>query len=680
MDSPTRMIAAAAAGGLVMTGITVAVTLAGVDTGNAGLAAVGRAAMVIVPVAVGCYAWRRWPERRFGVLLVAVGFGWFLTTFAESDNELLYSIGRLAGWFVEVELIYLALSFPTGRLPERIDRILVAAALALVAVLYLPTALIGQDFPLPAPYTSCASDCPPNAFFVLDSEPGFVDSIVRPLREVLTAIVFLAVTARLAQRVRRSTRLMRKTLTPVLAVAVARFFIVGMIVIVRRVDAGAPALEAFNWVAALGLPAMAAGFFVGLIRWRLFVATSLQELGIRIRDGTDVETLRAALADAMSDPSLRLVYWADSRDGRWVDADGNEVRLPGPGSGQLATEIRDGDRRIAAILHDEALHDQEELLQAAAGYARIALNNRRLYAQVEASLAEVRESRARIVASADRERRRIERDLHDGAQQRLVALRIKLELAGESLGDDPDADRARLHSLGDEVEATVDEIRALAHGVYPPLLADQGLAEALRAVALRAPLATTVSADGIGRYPSEVESAVYFCCLEALQNAAKHADGATRVSLSLAEDERLQFQVRDDGAGFDASDLAGAGLTNMRDRISAVGGDLVVASPPGRGVLVTGSVPIGGGLAHHLPLGRVDGLRPRGFLAGRSAVLRDLMDDDDVDGEDGQRPERIRRNREQSPDGAEARRQDRHEAAVETAGPEREGGEELEQA
>jgi signal transduction histidine kinase len=588
----TWMIAAASVAGVAMAGITVAVTLAGVDSGHAGLAAAGRALMVIVPVAVGCYAWQRTSHRRFGVLLIIAGFGWFLSTLSESDNSLLYSTGRVASWLVELELMYLALSFPTGHLRERVDRRIIAGVAVLVAVLYLPTALMVREFPLPAPYTSCESGCPENAFFVLDSEPEFIASVIRPLRDGLTAFFFLAVTVRLAQRVARSTRLMRRTLSPVLVVAVLRFFALFVLIIVRRIDAQAQALQAAGWAVSLGLPAMAAGFFVGLLRWRLFVAGALQSLGLRIHAGGDAETLRANLAEALDDPSLRLAYKLPGDGGRWADADGTPVELPGPGSGQRATKITDGDREIVAIVYDDALRDQDELVEAAAGYARVALDNRRIYTEVEASLEDVRESRARIVASADAERRRIERDLHDGAQQRLVALRIKLGLAEEALRDDPAGGAERLHALGPEVEATLEEIRALAHGVYPPLLADQGLAEALRAAALRAPLTATVESDGIGRYPPEVESAVYFCCLEALQNAAKHADGATLVSISLSGGELLRFEVRDNGAGFEAAHAPGAGLTNMRDRMTALGGDLELQAAAGGGAVVTGSIPV----------------------------------------------------------------------------------------
>jgi signal transduction histidine kinase len=590
---PTMRIAAAAAAGAVLCCISVAVTLSGVDTGDAELAAAGRALIVAAPVAVGCYAWHRRPGEPFGPLLVATGFAWFLTTLSESDDSLLYSTGRVAGWLVEVQLIYLALSFPTGRLTARADRLLVGTAAGLVAVLYLPSALLADSYPLPAPYTSCETGCPANAFFVLGSEPGVMDAVVKPLREAMTVVVFLAATARMGMRVRRASRLMRRVLSPVLVVALVHVFVIAVGVTVRRADPGSPALDALKWVLAMGLPAMSLSFLVGLLGGRLFVASSLATLGRRVHPGLDPPGVRAALADALDDPSLWLAYWVPSDGGGWVDAEGQAVELPGEGSGQCVTEVAEAGRRIAAIVHDEALREQQELVEAAAAYARIALENQRLGAKVESSLREVRESRARILASADRERRRIERDLHDGAQQRLVALRIKLELAEELVREDRDAGLDKLHALGTEIEATLDEIRSLARGVYPPLLAEQGLALALRAAAMRAAVPAAVRADGIGRYPQELESAVYFCCLEALQNASKHAGGASRVTISLSHDQALRFEVRDDGAGFDPGEHHdGAGLTNMRDRLVAIGGELTIASEPGRGAVVRGSVPI----------------------------------------------------------------------------------------
>ena len=208
----------------------------------------------------------------------------------------------------------------------------------------------------------------------------------------------------------------------------------------------------------------------------------------------------------------------------------------------------------------------------------------------------MRRSRARIQAAADEERRRIERDLHDGAQQRLVALRIKLELAAERAGEDGDG-AASLRALGADVDEALEEVRSLARGIYPAPLADRGLVEGLRAAALSCALPATVLAAGIDRYPRAIESAAYFCCLEALQNAAKHATGATAAVIDLSDDGDLRFEVRDDGAGFDPALVnGGVGFTSMHDRLAAVGGEVAIESRPGHGTRVTARIPLNGAL------------------------------------------------------------------------------------
>jgi signal transduction histidine kinase len=223
----------------------------------------------------------------------------------------------------------------------------------------------------------------------------------------------------------------------------------------------------------------------------------------------------------------------------------------------------------------------------------------RKVAQLEASLRDMRRSRERIVAVADAQRRRIERDLHDGAQQRLVALRIKLELASELSAEQHLPDAEYLHTLSEEVGDALDEVRSLATGVYPALLADCGLDEALRSVARRSPLPTRVTAPELGRYPEQIEAAVYFSCLEALQNAVKHAE-ARSVSIIVSDGDVLRFEVCDDGHGFDVgSNGAGHGLTNIRDRLLAVGGSHVVESWPGRGTRIAGSIPTAPGVRDH---------------------------------------------------------------------------------
>jgi signal transduction histidine kinase len=243
--------------------------------------------------------------------------------------------------------------------------------------------------------------------------------------------------------------------------------------------------------------------------------------------------------------------------------------------------------------------EDERVLTELARQVGLALHNVELDSALQQSLDEVRRyaeelqaSRARIVATADAERRKIERNLHDGAQQHLVALAVNLRLARDIVEDDPATATEMLDQLAASIKDTIQELRDLAHGIYPPLLVDSGLGEALRAAAGRSPLDVTVDADGIGRYPAELEAAIYFCCLEALQNAAKHAPDA-HVDIQLRQDDdHLRFSVVDDGPGFDLRAMGlGHGFTNMSDRVGAIGGEVVWNSAPGEGVQVTGSVP-----------------------------------------------------------------------------------------
>jgi signal transduction histidine kinase len=245
--------------------------------------------------------------------------------------------------------------------------------------------------------------------------------------------------------------------------------------------------------------------------------------------------------------------------------------------------------------------DDDLMLAELARQVGLALHNVKLDSALQASLDEVRRqaeelraSRARIVATADAERRRIERNLHDGAQQHLVALAVKVRLVRQLADADPAQSKTMLEELGGEVQETLQELRTLAHGIYPPLLMDRGLAEALTAAATRSVLPTDVRADGVVRYPQEIEAAVYFCCLEALQNAGKHAgEGATANVRVWQEDSVLAFEVADTGVGFDPRDPhIGAGFTNMKDRVGAIGGSLSIDATPGAGVRISGRIPL----------------------------------------------------------------------------------------
>ena len=267
-------------------------------------------------------------------------------------------------------------------------------------------------------------------------------------------------------------------------------------------------------------------------------------------------------------------------------------------SGQLLGLIVAERARRPGNLASEA----DTTLEEVAREVGVAVNKARLDAALQESLerlrkqaAELQASRGRLVAAADEERRRIERNLHDGAQQYLVAMAIKARLIEQLSSRDPERALQLVHQLQQDATAALDELRALAHGIYPPLLSSSGLAEALSAACRRAPLPASIEVNGVGRHAAEIESAVYFCCLEALQNSGKYAGPGASARIRLWEDSRvLRFEVADDGSGFESNGQAtGAGLTNMRDRLGAVGGSVTVESALGSGTKVSGNVPLG---------------------------------------------------------------------------------------
>jgi signal transduction histidine kinase len=251
----------------------------------------------------------------------------------------------------------------------------------------------------------------------------------------------------------------------------------------------------------------------------------------------------------------------------------------------------------------EAFTESEDrVLTDLARQVALALHNMQLDAALQASLEELQvrnrelqQSRARIVAAGDAERRKLERNLHDGAQQHLVALAVKVRLTRDAVEDDPEDAIAMLDEIKGNLQEAIQELRALAHGIFPPLLVSGGLAEALPAAATRAALPTTVDVSGIGRYSPDMEAAIYFCVLEALQNAGKHAGDGAIAAVRIAErDDALTFEVSDDGAGFNATDAAteGHGFVNMADRLGAFGGTVRVRSAPGQGTTVSGTLPL----------------------------------------------------------------------------------------
>jgi signal transduction histidine kinase len=346
-----------------------------------------------------------------------------------------------------------------------------------------------------------------------------------------------------------------------------------------------------GWFVTVSRIVLPFGFLLAIVQTTFFAAAALKRIVGRMAENPNATRLRATLADALDDPALEIAFQVDPAGG-YVDSNGEPID-PTPAPGRSATPVRRNGEAVAVIVHDDALNTDPELVDVAGQALLLALENDRLANELRLTNAELRETRARIVSAGDSERRKIERDLHDGAQQHLVALRIKVALACELA--DPQVAR-RLADVGDELEEILSELRDLAQGLYPPSLRLYGLRQALANVARRSsPPATVQASTSLGRYSEDVEAAVYFCCVESLQNVGKHAGTGARAVVRLWEDDgRLCFEIEDDGKGYDVAAAAGmgSGATNMTDRMASVGGTLDVESVRGRGTVVRGALPV----------------------------------------------------------------------------------------
>jgi signal transduction histidine kinase len=324
------------------------------------------------------------------------------------------------------------------------------------------------------------------------------------------------------------------------------------------------------------------GFALALIQADVFAGRALNQLLLRLAARPTPESWRDDLARALDDDTLELAFW-DPASSSYRDAAGTE--LPPETTGRKRVGIERDGLTVAALDVDSALGENPELVHAAAAATLLAVENGHLER-------ELRASRARIVEAGDAERQRIGRDLHDSAQQRLVALRIYLGLADEYV-DRPEG-HAIVERLGRELDEALDELRSVARGIYPHVLAEHGMEAALRSVARSTTIPTKITNDGIGRQPRAVELAVYFCCLEALQNAAKHAGPDATVTIQLTEEDNVvSFVVADDGIGFDPVAIEpGMGLANLAERLAGVGGTLHIDASSGRGTSVHGRIPV----------------------------------------------------------------------------------------
>jgi len=563
--------------------------------------AVGRGTIeflvIAIPIAAGMYAVQFPEHARFGPALIVAGFGWSLTALGEAGESLPYSLGRVAAWLVLPTLILLLIAYPGGHLTRRADRAIFLGVTGLLVLSYAGSALVVEHFPDHSPWATCGADCPPNAFRIVDAEPAAMQ-VVQTLREVFAIVLFAAVVWSMARGWSTATPLRRRTLGPVVLAGAVSVALLTAFLVVRRAAPEAFAVELLGVAWGLCAAGVMAAFWIGLVRRRLLIGDVLAQLSGHLGNGVGVGRLRDLLRSALRDPTLEVLV----ADGpvRWVDSAGRHVAQLPDLQGREVTTIRDEHGvSVVALAHDPGLRGDDELLAGISALVLEAVRHHDVTTRLAATLRQLGQSRRRIAEAADLERARIERDLHDGAQQRLMLLRIKLSLAEELVRVDARAGAEALHDLGAEAERTLDELRALAHGVYPAILNDRGLGEALRSLAVETAIPLHLQTFGLTRHPMEIETAVYFTCLEAVQNVLQHAPGASAVWVRVSQGRALSFEVRDDGPGFtlpggsvDGALRSSGGLRTMRDRLEAVGGSLSVDSVRGRGTRIIGLVPL----------------------------------------------------------------------------------------
>ena len=550
------------------------------------LSAAARTAFVVANVAGGAYTWWRRPASGFGPLFAAIGLLFALTSLNGFAAPLAFTLGRVLYATVMFALVYVFLSFPGARLASRADRRLVAGLAVVDVVVWIVVLALAVRLPTTGPFSECAAVCPHNALRVFDgaAEAGRVAGVVA---NAVTVGSFLAVTVLLLVRLRRAGRAGRRTVAPLFAAMCALLMALAAYTIVREAFDARPTVLSATVAAAILLIPVA--IVAGQVRGRLFAARRLGSLVSDVAGtpvtGPDVERL---VGEALGDPTLTLARW-DASGALYRDLDG----APTAADGRMTLELLRDGVPYALVAYDPAIDQAPDVIRGVAAGALVLLDNARL-AEERGQLADaLRSSRARMATATHDERVRIERDLHDGVQARLNGLLLKLGLARD-LADNPEL-RAALEEAGDDAAAAVQDVRMLARGVYPPVLRESGLAPALRAFAVTAPVPVHVDVVGEGSGPDAALAAVYFTALEAIQNAIKHGGGAVEISVTLTwADGCLAFAVADDGVGFDpARTPAGVGRVSMDDRIGAVGGELELASSPGDGTVVRGWVPAG---------------------------------------------------------------------------------------
>ena len=518
--------------------------------------------------ACGLVAWRRRRDSAVGPLLTLAGFGVLVPeVLAQLDSPLAFTLVLLFGELWIMVYATLILSFATGgRLTSSLDVVIVETFFVGLFVMQVAILLFLPD--------------KRNLMLVWPDE-STVEALTRVQFGIL-AVAALAVAAVTALRWRVASQPLRRALLPSLGGSLCAVLYAANL---TTLIAGSPSTLLMSVLNA-ALLTVPAALLWGLLHSRLArggLPDLFRELGT-LRGAR----LEAGLAATLGDPKLVLAYRVPGH-AAYIDGAGQPVALPGPDSGRTAAPIERDGRELGVLVYDAALDDDPELVGAVAATAAVALDDARLQTESQERLAELRASRERLVAAGDAERRRLERNLHDGAQQRLVSVALQLQMIQRHAHSDPALVEQLARSASEELSQSLDELRELARGLHPAVL-NHGLKAALGSLASRATIPTTVSFVAVERLPEPVELAAYFVACEALANVGKYAH-ATKASVRVTRGNGVAvIEIADDGVG-GADESAGSGLQGLADRVAALDGTLRILSPPGEGTVVTAELP-----------------------------------------------------------------------------------------
>jgi signal transduction histidine kinase len=520
----------------------------------------------------GVLCWAMRPASRIGPMLCVTALLWWLPYLQQAEIDLVATCGYLARDLWLASLVHIVVTYPDGR-SAGWTRVIVVLVYLRVLVPNLATALLA---PAPPPLQNLN-------FFNVATEPALVTDIHGVATQYMGWVVSVAVLAVFVLRLIRGTRVSRMTMLPLSLAA--------LLTLVYFTLSNFSCGTIFGWqeggdtIAYTAIPLAILLALTGGRRARGRMGSLLTEIGGQPDSGA----LHHALARALRDPTLELAYRIGPAEG-WVTPEGYPFELPLDDPRRMISYVERDGEPVAAIVHDAALENEPERLEPVRRAVRLLADNERLTAQVRHQLAEVRASRRRILEAGDQARRGVERNLHDGAQQRLVGLALNLRLAQRAA--DPTT-ALQLDEFAQELEAAIAELRELARGIHPSVVSESGLTTALAALAKRSPMPVSVEIDLPGRYADTIEATVYYVVSEALTNVARYAS-ASAASLTVFEaGDLLHVEVRDDGVGGAQID-AGSGLSGLRDRVEAIGGALIVESPPGTGTRVVVQIELSG--------------------------------------------------------------------------------------